>query len=377
MSTLQVIAYNVRFGDAILIAVPDRGADGVEVLRHILLDVGNVLAGAGGVDELFRTVIEDVRDRLNGRPLDLYVMSHEHMDHIQGLPYAAASGIELTVDYAWLPASSEPGYHEHFDQARRQLAIAADEYQRVRQAAESRGLLSVAAVRSFLDNNNPASTASCVEYLRGLASKRTSYVHREFRLRRGRHHPFQEARLDIWAPEHDTSRYYGRLVPAMHRTAKRPLRAPPGVDSKAFRDLMRYLETGLGSSMISIDRAANNTSVVFSIEWRGWRLVFPGDAELASWTTMARERELRPVHLLKVSHHGSHNGTPPDEVLDVILPTNRHDGRPRYALLSTWPDTYGGVPDEHTVDRVAARVDHVVSTRDVASGASVTIDLEG
>jgi beta-lactamase superfamily II metal-dependent hydrolase len=105
--------------------------------------------------------------------------------------------------------------------------------------------------------------------------------------------------------------------------------------------------------------------------------VFPGDAELASWSAMARAGVLRPVHLLKVSHHGSHNGTPPDELLDQILPLRRQGGRRRYALVSTWPDTYGGVPDEHTMDRLAARVDEVVSTRDVSSGTSVTIDFEG
>ena len=55
---------------------------------------------------------------------------------------------------------------------------------------------------------------------------------------------------------------------------------------------MRYLESGLGDSMLFIDRAANNTSVVFAVEWRGWQLLFPGDAELASWATMASGLDL-------------------------------------------------------------------------------------
>ena len=327
VSSLRVSVYNVRFGDAILVSVPDRDADGNEVARHILIDVGNVLSGAGGVDAMFPGVVSDVRRRLGGRPLDLYVMTHEHLDHVQGLPVAAQAGVELDVDYAWFPACAEPGYYERFTTARRQKEQVESTYARVRAAVAARGLGASPLVRSMLDNNDPASTASCVAYLQRLATKRTSYVHRGFRLRAGVHHPFREARLSLWAPEQDTSTYFGRPTPFATTCGARP-RPPEGVDPKAFRDLLRYLESGLGDSMLFIDRAANNTSIVFTLEWRGWRLLFAGDAELASWSMMAEREVLKPVHLLKVGHHGSHNGTPPDSVLDALLPSRRAK-RPR------------------------------------------------
>jgi beta-lactamase superfamily II metal-dependent hydrolase len=374
MSSLRVRAYNVRFGDAILVSVPDRAVDGDEVLRHILIDVGNVLSGAGGTDTMFPGVVADVQRRLGGRPLDLYVMTHEHLDHVQGLPFAAEAGVELDVDYAWLPACAAPGYYETFTEARRQKEAVDSTYAKVRAAVAARGLGASPLVRSMLDNNDPASTASCVAYLRQLATERTSYVHRGFRLRAGVHHPFREARLSLWAPEQDTSAYFGRPTPFATKHGVRP-RPPEGVDPKAFRELLRYLEAGLGDSMLFIDRAANNTSIVFTIEWRGWRLLFAGDAELASWSMMAEHGVLKPVHLLKVGHHGSHNGTPPDTVLDALLPPRSR--RERWALVSTWPETYSGVPDELTMGRIGARVDHVVSTRDVATGEAVTIELEG
>jgi len=377
LSRLCVRAYNVRFGDAILVTVPDRGADGIEVTRHILIDVGNVLSGAGGIDEVFRDVVDDVRRRLDGRPLDLYVMTHEHLDHVQGLPSAARSGREFAVDHAWLPASSEPGYFERFAKARRQKELALSAYERIRTAVAERGLASAPHVASLLANNDPASTASCVAYLQGMATKRTTYVHRGVRLRSGVHHPFQEARLSIWAPEQDTSAYYGRLAPFSTAPRARALRPPPGVDAAAFDDLMRYLESGLGDSMLCIDRAANNTSVVFALEWRGWRLLFAGDAELASWAAMAEHGVLKPVNLLKVAHHASHNGTPPEAVLDAVLPPHREGVRKRCALVSTWPDTYSGVPDENTMSRIGRRVDEIVSTRSVATGDAVTIEFEG
>ena len=92
-------------------------------------------------------------------------------------------------------------------------------------------------------------------------------------------------------------------------------------------------------------------------ERRCWRCLhmFPGDAEVRSWKTMAREKVLRPVHFLKVAHHGSHNGTPADEILDAILPADPPDDRKRVAAISTWTDTYSGIPHPPTNARLAAR----------------------
>ena len=41
-AALEVYAFNVRFGDAILVRVPDKDRQGPKTtLRHILIDVGN------------------------------------------------------------------------------------------------------------------------------------------------------------------------------------------------------------------------------------------------------------------------------------------------------------------------------------------------
>src|SRR5206468_9988158 len=54
---LRVRLYNVRFGDAILVTVPDRDpATNVVTKRHILIDVGNVLNKEGGDDTVFKPV---------------------------------------------------------------------------------------------------------------------------------------------------------------------------------------------------------------------------------------------------------------------------------------------------------------------------------
>lgn len=381
MATLRVRAYNVRFGDAVLVTVPDR-TDGAVVERRILIDVGNVLGGAGGIDAVFEPVVDDVLAQLDGRSLDLYVMTHEHLDHVQGLPHAAAKlGKTIPVEYAWLTASAQPGYYRRFPDARRKRLEAREAYRAIARFFTDAMPAIPDIVRAFLANNNPASTDECVKYLRRLA-KRTTYVYRGRDLRGA--HPFHEASFEVWAPERDTADYYGRFRP-MALTARsgvtaggRPARSPvppPGVDAGSFYNLVELRRRGLWDNLLAIDQAANNTSVVFCLEWRGWRLLFPGDAEVRSWKTMRREQVLKPVHVLKVSHHGSHNGTPDGEVFDTVLPEAPPDGRARFAVVSTHRGTYEGVPHEPTERRIQTRCT-LVSTASEPEKPYVDVELE-
>jgi hypothetical protein len=365
--TLSVVAYNVLFGDAILVRVPE--GDGV---RHLLIDVGNVLA-ASEHSGVFGTVMADIERRLNGRPIDLYVMTHEHMDHVRGLLRAERDGCTLPpIDYAWLTASAAPDYRARYPEAERQRRLHIAAFERVQRIALQRGLEAAASVRTFLDNNDPGRTADCVAFLRGIARRGTSYVHRDAQPP----HPFREATLSIWAPEADSSSYYGRTRPVAPPAGRRKLEPPPGVDPDAFAALIEFAQSGLGDEMLAIDRAANNTSVVFSLEWRGWHLLFCGDAELRSWKTMAQQKQLRPVHFLKVGHHGSHNATPDERILNRILPVRRPDKLPRTALVSTCPGAYSGVPDHDTLLRLERRVDRVVRTDSVPVGEAIEITFD-
>jgi hypothetical protein len=135
---------------------------------------------------------------------------------------------------------------------------------------------------------------------------------------------------------------------------------PPGVDGDAFYNLVDRRRHGLFDNLRAIDKAANNSSVVFCLEWRGWRLLFPGDAEERAWQEMGKRDLLKPVHFLKVGHHGSSNGTPNGELLDRILPLQAPDARPRSALVSTHEGTYSGVPDAATLADVGGRCDRLL-----------------
>lgn len=368
---LTVRAYNVRFGDAILITVPDRGEGGEITTRRILIDVGNVLTGTGGVDEVFEPVIDDILAQLDGNPLDLYVMTHEHLDHVQGLLWAKEKrGLVLDANNAWLTRSADPDYYDDFPDAREKRLQLLETYRRIALHFDgSPGDLD-ARLHALLLNNNPRSTRACVDHLRTITDS-PIYVSRETDLVGA--HPFTEAELELWAPEEDTSTYYGRFTPmglaasgvdpdtllqpeADTEPGVAPMpEPPPGVDGGAFYDLVARRRRGIRDNLLQIDKAANETSIVFHLRWRGWNLLFAGDAEERSWKEMNKRALLRPVHFLKIGHHGSHNGTPSEELLDLVLPVPAPDDRPRSALVSTCAGTYNGVPDGHTLQAITDR----------------------
>lgn len=383
---LTVRMYNVRFGDAILISVPDRNpTNGRTTKRHILIDVGNAPkvagSGEGGEDVVFEPVLTDILDQLDGKRLDLYVMTHEHLDHAQGLFHAATKLPALDIAnrlrprHVWLTASAAPDYYDEdkHPEARKQLLAFRQMFAKASAFLAAHPAEAPLALRQVLANNDPTKTSQCVQFLRTLAPNQTHYVHRESDLTGT--HPFREAKLEVWAPEEDTSSYYGRFQPfdagVLHappaadaggRVTRRPRRSTPpqptppaGVDVGAFLSLLEARRGGVVDNLLAIDKAANNTSIVFALEWRGWRLLFAGDAETRSWRTMARENVLKPVHFLKVSHHGSHNGTPTEQIFDSILPPVAPDQRQRHAAISTWTDTYSGIPHSPTNLRLGER----------------------
>ena len=215
---------------------------------------------------------------------------------------------------------------------------------------------------ALMANNNTSATKNCVDFLRNLApANKTFYVHRGFDTT-GKH-PFKEARFEIWAPEEDTSSYYKTLLPMALSNgagadrsggAETAVTPPPGVDAGAFYDLVKWRAGGFADNILAIDKAANNTSVVFALEWRGKRLLFSGDAELRSWQMMHEKNVLKPVDFLKVSHHGSHNGTPDADILNAFFPTG--NVAKRDAVISTWDqETYPGIPHTPTDNKLKLR----------------------
>lgn len=382
--TLRLRAYNVLFGDAFLLTIPDRDKKGKTRTRHLLIDIGNAWQdkSGGSLDAVFEPVVRDIQQELDGGEIDLYISTHEHMDHVQGLRYVSRHTdppLDLPLARSWLTASAAPDYYDRHPGSEMKLAAqmvsTIQEYGRALAAA---GEELPQHTRLLLDINDPGETDKCVLYIIEH-SRRKYFLHRGSAL--GRRHNFKEARFDIWAPEEDTSVYYkavshiaaaveagGEEVPP----ALRRIPPPPGVDASAFNNLLRRRNSGVLDTLLNIDKAANNTSLVFTLEWRGWTLLFSGDAEQRSWEMMEAQGKLGAVDFIKVSHHGSGTGTPPERILRQLFPEGGE--KERLGLVSTHPGTYGGVPADEALQRYTDLGVGLVDIRDhCAPGGHVDI----
>jgi hypothetical protein len=385
MSNLEIHAYNVGFGDAILIRVPrHRGA---KAFRDILIDGGNSLMGGGGNDDDLLMAMEDIH-RKTGGTLDLYVLTHEHMDHVQGpLLLKDKKNLTFKADRVWATPSSGPDYYQKFQEAkekkRRALAMMqAMERQMLHFSADDSGSLEF-----VMGLNNPRKTQDCVDHILGeipRSKRRVHYVHADMKKRDlGRILDFSGIDVEVWAPEENTADYYGRFRPlalagAFGAAAAQPGGAaqpvpPPGVSMADFYRLTRSREGGFFGNALMIDKATNNTSVVLLITWKGKRLLFAGDAEERSWRHIQKRKLVAPVDFLKISHHGSHNGTP-DEIFKHLLVDGRN-GATAKTLISTIEDQHSGVPFEDLMKEFRDHTD-LTDTRAAAPGRAVVVEIE-
>jgi hypothetical protein len=196
--------------------------------------------------------------------------------------------------------------------------------------------------------------------------------------------PFsRKVKVSVLAPESDQSVYYKTRLNHLTMLAKsltsagaidlndfwqfpdqRTVSSPPNLMSHDWNHLRESIQNGGTAAVRAIDKAANNTSLVFLLEVGGKRLLFPGDAEIESWEYMKSKcrRHLKPVDFLKVAHHGSHNGTE-ESTLDDLLPESRK--QQATIMVSTRSKVYGTthpVPDKSLLTTLKLRCSKLIST---------------
>src|SRR5262249_9362554 len=107
----------------------------------------------------------------------------------------------------------------------------------------------------------------------------------------------------------------------------------------------------------ALDRAINATSLMLVLKIGRASLLFPGDAQWATWRTAMRTPEwrrlLEKTTLHKIGHHGSHTSTP-GEFLDVII------DKTDWCMISTrrlehWPE----IPKTELLKRIRKRTPRV------------------
>jgi beta-lactamase superfamily II metal-dependent hydrolase len=416
---LLVRMFDVGLGDCIYVRVPDKGR-----AVHILIDCGNKFSGMNLLQEAIANLESELPKNRDGtRNLDLLVVTHPHEDHHKGFEPDFFGKIK--IKNLWL----SPAFCELDEKCRkkeggsnglRALQASAQTALRnlvdVSPAGETRDyledmLLSLSKAEAFdeLNRNLPKQN--------GIKPK---YVTADFKYDPGFKPQdvsqlFQDpgTRLTILGPMSDIDKYYlsGSGQPlhlALGETpgmgalpvdpSLQPLIPPGNISSQDFDLLRRGIQGNALAIAAIVGHAVNNLSVVLLLEWKGNRLLFPGDAEWegsqielkpgggnGSWNVMWPTQQphlSKALDFLKVGHHGSENATPwakdhpISQILDKLLPAPKGGKKPTArAVLSTQRTSrWQTIPDPALLQELGVRARNIkkdyVGDKKMAPGIS-------
>lgn len=384
---LTVRAYNVGFGDCILISWDE--PDGV---HHAWADFGTHHNDDRSV---YAGVFDDVLERTGGR-LDLIVISHRHLDHLEGF-YVMRERLRSSfqvdrVWHSWVTPAVDA-----------QFKIASDRLEQVLPVNLQAG---AGVISDVYRNNLALSTKDRMDEIASVFPASSVFpVHRELDLAAAGALPagLSRMRIEVLAPEEDSQTYlqpidtslaarqalddhFAAFAPGAARVSRAAAAAIPEAseDDPAtpdflrladFARLRRQLRNGGLDLLAAVNKSRNNTSVVTRWSWQGVTLVVTGDAELESWAVMRSNGVEFRSTALKIGHHGSIDASPAWG-FEQVFPTRRNTNA---VLLSTNPlifPTGNEVPKREVVDGWSARLlypSRFKRTDSVALGDSVEV----
>ncbi|KQP62779.1 hypothetical protein ASF41_22495 [Methylobacterium sp. Leaf111] len=386
---VSVRMYEVGFGDCLLVTF--RSGDSA---KRVLFDCGSLSRRKADVARVAADVIATCTDGRGKARLELVVCTHRHKDHVSGFDDAAWSTVE--VGEVWMPWTEDPDDPRATRIRNRQSSFAAALYEALApglgrdatplaEARAARKQATIALALNALTNEKamgtlhsgfagkpprrflPAADAAFQTLeLAGLPGVRFHVLgpSRDEDVIKDMDPPAGKAYLTRVAARRTDEERDGAFSPRWRVTddafrAGRPDTTFGADDRKDVDDLADQPD---GDMAAVLDSAVNNTSLMMMIEVGNQFLLFPGDAQWGTWDAILRRPEGRALlartTALKVSHHGSHNGTPRSFVDEVI-------GGGVVALLSTgtvkmWP----GIPRRPLVEALGARTVLVRSDED-------------
>ncbi|MBI5951001.1 MAG: hypothetical protein HY865_05045 [Chloroflexi bacterium] len=399
---LLVRMFNVGLGDCIYVRVPDKGSN-----VHILIDCGNKFSGMDLLQDAIANLENELPQNPDGtRNLDLLVVTHPHEDHHKGFEPNIFNNIK--IKNIWL----SPAFCE-LDEACKKKHVSSKRLSAL-QAMAQNALSSMVEVspagetKDYLEDMllSLSKAEAFDELNRNLPGKngiKPKYVSADFKYDGefksqdvARLFKDQTTRIKILGPMSDIDKYYlsgngqplhlalgadgGPAIQRANLNLIEEVKPPRNISSQDFDLLRRGIQGNALAIAAIVGHAVNNLSVVLLLEWKGNRLLFPGDAEWegskieikpnggnGSWNVMwaTQQKELsKPLDFLKVGHHGSENATPwakdhpISKVLDSLLPIPKgNKKRTAKAVISTqrtsrWPS----IPAPALLMEIGARV---------------------
>lgn len=352
---IRVRMYNVGFGDAFLILIPDGTGE-----RRILIDCGSVAAPESGptMKDVVQAIVADVGGPDNAR-IDLVIGTHRHKDHVSG--FSDPAWREVEVGEVWMPWTEDTKDPEarRIRDMQSKLALGLDAGLTGARASQATDMAPALALRANLVENalflsNDAAMKTLHGGFKGSPRRRFLPEKDPDIARLVETDAVPGVRFHILGPSRDPEvirdmeppkgASYLRLNAARsgaRRASSRPgdrdepaLPAPfaaefvteaPTPSWLSGQDLREIHDAGAISDLavaVALDKAVNGTSLMIVIEVAGTLLLFPGDAQWGTWMAVLADEEwqdlLRRLSFYKIGHHASHNATPPDFVRNYI-----------------------------------------------------------
>ena len=327
---VRIRMYRVGFGDCFLITFPGP--------QHMLVDCGS-LAG----DEAMPDVVRDIA-ALTGGHIGVVVATHRHGEHVSGFAALAHQWNQLRVDEVWMPWTEDPGDMRAVGLKRRQdhiaetlVQVAPTESARIAANSKTNQRALDVLFDGFSGNPKRHYMAAAegevhTEALRGVHARVIGPSRDELTLD-GLEVGCSLASLSVDAMTQDDDGPFGAKWRLTKRDAKRLFRKelenhwlPEAGDSDTTEQLCYWL-----------DKTVNNTSLFLLLRYGRARLLFPGDAAGQAWIPFMEQSdlawELQHINFYKVSHHGSHNGTP-----QSIIDKMEHPASMVSTLSEPWPE---------------------------------------
>jgi len=355
-ASVTIRVYNVGFGDCILLSWHYPSSD-----RHVLIDFGSSAHPEGSPANLMVKIANDIKAVTNNDGLEAVVVTHRHLDHINGFdpdpggkgPGAIIAGLNpKLIVQPWTehpkttatsksapsvfaiagPTRGLRGPHAAVDGL--SAGIAAELAQRVR---TWRGAPAPLLAEASHEITHAIANQDAVNNLRKMAvnagKKGGAYVNAGQNSGLGKLLPgvtvsvlgppslkqVDESDLryatnspEYWMHLSAAQRMVVGRIPARSRAASVRGGRAPAYARWLVEKLRLQRATDLRDIVTALDNYLNNTSVILLFTIGTKALLFPGDAQLENWQYALKKyaAKLPGVSLYKVGHHGSRNATP-------------------------------------------------------------------
>jgi beta-lactamase superfamily II metal-dependent hydrolase len=411
--TVSIRMYNVGFGDAFTVTV----RSGRRQWR-MLIDCGVHSHGrARPISEIVDAIIRDLTPPDKPPSVDVIVATHQHADHISGFELDQWSTVH--VGEVWVPYVEDEADPDSKVLRKKivkaSVSLSALLKLRLNEAEPDGWLPQLAMAQFFADNsrgNDKArqrllglvpeafATKPTIRYLPSSGSEIETI---ESPIPRVVAHVLGPSRLPKYIKKMDPPKAVGWMAfDRMGEIAKpnQPQlfsdrfvlsRSPDMADlshgdftafghlttgHQALRRLDELNDTALLAAASVLERSVNNTSLFFVLDVGGTRLLFPGDAQQGAWDHITDNPDARQliadVDFYKMSHHGSHNGTPKPWVEQVLTHHGVQAMLP-FGLVKRWKDT---IPEPKLLESWASH-GHTVVRADAPTVTSPQVTVQG